>query len=574
MSHVCPPSFLSLGLSDHVLAALADAGYKSPSPIQAASIPHLLAGRDLLGQAQTGTGKTAAFALPLLSKPGAARRGAPGALVLTPTRELAIQVAEAFQGYARHIPDFHVVPIYGGQSHAGQLRQLRRGAQVVVGTPGRVMDHMRRGTLKTDNLRSLVLDEADEMLRMGFIADVEWILERLPARRQIALFSATMPAVIRRVAQRHLRNPAEVKIAARTRTAATIRQRYCMVSGPRKLEALTRILEGEAFDAMLVFVRTRAATVDLAEKLAARGHACAPLNGDIPQALREKTVARLRNGGLDVLVATDVAARGLDVARVSHVVNYDIPPDSESYVHRIGRTGRAGRSGEAILFVSARERRLLRAIEQATRQPIEVMEMPGTGTINRRRIARFKQRIADTLAREDLDPFRRLVEEFQAEQNVEPLQLAAALAAMAQGDAPLLLAEDQASGEESAKRQGRVVSGTSENAGKTIPSGDRRDRRPQGSGRPLPLKAHPGIEMERFRLAVGRSHGVRAGNIGGAIANEAGIESEYIGRIAIHEDHCTVDLPAGMPREIFRHLKQTRVCGRPLALTRMADRHL
>ncbi len=574
MSTDTTPTFQSLGLSEHVLKALSDVGYETPSPIQAASIPHLLAGRDLLGQAQTGTGKTAAFALPLLSRIGPAQRGQPQLLVLTPTRELAIQVAEAFQSYARYLPDFHVLPIYGGQAYDSQLRQLRRGVQVVVGTPGRVMDHMRRGTLKMDSLRTLVLDEADEMLRMGFIDDVEWILEQMPESRQIALFSATMPAVIRRVAQRHLRDPQEVKIASRTSTAATIRQRYWLVSGLHKLDALTRILETESFDAMLIFVRTRTATVDLTEKLAARGYACAPLSGDIPQAQREKTVARLKNGGLDILVATDVAARGLDVERISHVLNYDIPLDTESYVHRIGRTGRAGRSGEAILFVAHRERRLLRAIEQATRQPIEAMEMPSTGVINRQRITRFKQRIIDTLAGEDLELFQQLVTEFQQEQAVDPLQIAAALACMAQGDEPLLLPEREAAARRPAaeKRDKRDKREKYDKRDKPERAEKPGRRAESGGARALPLKTHPEIEMERFRLNVGRSHGVKAGNIVGAIANEAGIESDYIGHIGIFEDYCTVDLPAGMPKEIFQHLKKARVCGRQLGMERMASR--
>ncbi|MFQ5488929.1 MAG: helicase-related protein, partial [Gammaproteobacteria bacterium] len=484
---------------------------------------------------------------------------------------LAIQVAEAFQSYARYLSDFHVLPIYGGQAYDSQLRQLRRGVQVVVGTPGRVMDHMRRGTLKMDSLRTLVLDEADEMLRMGFIDDVEWILEQMPESRQIALFSATMPAVIRRVAQRHLRDPQEVKIAARTSTAATIRQRYWLVSGLHKLDALTRILETERFDAMLVFVRTRTATVELTEKLAARGYACAPLSGDIPQAQREKTVARLKNGGLDILVATDVAARGLDVERISHVLNYDIPLDTESYVHRIGRTGRAGRSGEAILFVAHRERRLLRAIEQATRQPIEAMEMPSTGAINRQRIARFKERIGDTLARQDLELFQQLVTEFQQEQDVGPLQIAAALACMAQGDEPLLLPEREAAPQRPAKAQREAREKHTKREKSERPEKFPR-RADSGGSKALSLKTHPEIEMERFRLAVGRSHGVKAGNIVGAIANEAGIESDYIGHIGIFEDYCTVDLPAGMPKEIFQHLKKARVCGRQLGLQRMVSR--
>ncbi|HED19640.1 MAG TPA: DEAD/DEAH box helicase, partial [Gammaproteobacteria bacterium] len=359
-------SFSEMNLAAPLLKAIEDVGYEQPSPIQAKSIPVLLEGRDLLGQAQTGTGKTAAFALPLLSRLDLSLRE-PQLLVLAPTRELAIQVAEAFQTYARHLKNFHVLPIYGGQSYEIQLRQLRRGVHVVVGTPGRVMDHMRNGKLKLDSLQALVLDEADEMLRMGFIDDVEWVLEQTPDTRQIALFSATMPKVIRKVAERHLNNPVVIKIDQKTATAETIRQRYWQVSGLHKLDALTRVLEAENFDAMLVFVRTKTATVELAEKLAARGHACEALNGDIQQKMRERIVERLKKGQIDILVATDVVARGLDVRRISHVINYDIPTDVEAYIHRIGRTGRAGSPGDAILFVSPREKRLLRSIEKTIR---------------------------------------------------------------------------------------------------------------------------------------------------------------------------------------------------------------
>jgi len=392
-----PLTFRELDLPATVLRALDDVGYESPSPIQAATIPPLLAGRDVLGQAQTGTGKTAAFALPILSRIDPEQR-LPQALVLAPTRELAIQVAEAFQKYATHLPNFHVLPIYGGQGYGPQLHALRRGVQVVVGTPGRVIDHLERGTLDLSQLRCLVLDEADEMLRMGFVDDVEAVLQKTPPTRQIALFSATMPAPIRRIAQTHLKDPVEVTIKAKTTTATNIRQRYWQVSGLHKLDALTRILEAEPFDAMIIFARTKAATEELAEKLAARGMAAAAINGDIQQQQRERTIQRLKDGQIDILVATDVAARGLDVERISHVLNFDIPYDTEAYVHRIGRTGRAGRSGDAILFVAPRERGMLRAIERATRQPIEQMTLPTVEAVNDQRIARFKQRITDSRA--------------------------------------------------------------------------------------------------------------------------------------------------------------------------------
>ncbi len=551
-----PPAFRDMGLCAPLLEALQEVGYEAPTHIQAECIPALLAGHDLLGQAQTGTGKTAAFALPLLSRLDMKRRE-PQVLVLAPTRELAIQVAEAFQRYARHLHDFHVLPIYGGQSYDIQLRQLKRGAQVVVGTPGRVMDHMRRGTLKLDALQTLVLDEADEMLRMGFIDDVQWVLEHTPEARQIALFSATMPREIQKVAQRHLHDPKIIQIAQRTATAETITQRYWPVSGLHKLDALTRLLEAEQFEAVLIFVRTKTATVELAEKLEARGHACEALNGDIPQQQRERIVERLRKGKLDILVATDVVARGLDVERISHVINYDIPTDAEAYIHRIGRTGRAGRKGDAILFVAPREKRLLHAIEKATRQPITPMQMPTARDINVQRVQRFKQRVRDALANERNEIFYQMLTEVQEEETVEALEIAAALARLLQGDEPLLLPEHA---HQSDKRP------PPDRPPAELPT---RKHHARPSNQPLPLKGHPEVRMERFRLAVGERHGVKPGNIVGAIANEADIDSEYIGHIEIHDSFSTIDLPAGMPKETFVALKKTRVCQQRLAIERM-----
>ncbi|MFZ0468279.1 MAG: DEAD/DEAH box helicase [Thiogranum sp.] len=545
-----PPTFAAMNLAPPLLKAVEDVGYEQPSPIQAEAIPALLEGHDLLGQAQTGTGKTAAFALPLLSRLDLSRRE-PQILVLTPTRELAIQVAEAFQTYARHLKDFHVMPIYGGQSYEVQLRQLRRGVHVVVGTPGRVMDHMRSGKLKLGGLQALVLDEADEMLRMGFIDDVEWVLEQIPATRQIALFSATMPKEIRKVADRHLRDPRVIKVAQKTATAETIRQRYWQVSGLHKLDALTRILEAEPYDAMLVFVRTKTSTVELAEKLEARGHACEALNGDIAQAQRERIVERLKQGKIDILVATDVVARGLDVQRISHVINYDIPTDVEAYIHRIGRTGRAGKLGDAILFVSPREKRLLYAIEKTIRQPIEPMQMPTAKDINLQRVLRFKQRIRDSLANERNELYYQLLTEVQQEESAEPLEIAAALAALLQGDEPLLLNE-----KEHTPRHDPA-------AAKRPPRDEQRPPRRSktaSSDEVIPLKGHPEVEMQRFRIAVGYQHGVKPGNIVGAIANEAQLDSEYIGHIEIFEDYSTVDLPAGMPKETLFALRKARVC--------------
>ncbi|WP_456418049.1 DEAD/DEAH box helicase [Thiolapillus sp.] len=551
-----PLSFEELGLPPVLRRALADIGYETPSPIQERCIPLLREGKDLLGQAQTGTGKTGAFALPLLAKIDI-KQQKPQVLVLTPTRELAIQVAEAFQTYAHHMKGFHVLPIYGGQAFSQQLRLLKRGVHVVVGTPGRVMDHLRRNTLQLDGLKSLVLDEADEMLRMGFIDDVEWILEQAPEERQTALFSATMPDVIRKVAHKHLRQPIEVRIKSKTSTATTIHQRYWLVSGLHKLDALTRLLEVENFDAMLIFVRTRIATVELADKLSARGYAAEALNGDIAQTQREKTVERLKNGKLDILVATDVAARGLDVERISHVLNYDIPYDTESYVHRIGRTGRAGRKGEAILFVAPKERRLLRAIEKATSHPIEQMHMPSTSDINDKRVAKFKQRILDTLATEDLGIYEDVLEELRKENDLDPMQVASALALLAQGSDPLLIKDPP--------RKPKTQKVRGEDTGKAGA------RKSGFSPKALPLKEFPDLEMERFIIDAGYNHDVKPGNIVGAIANEAGIESCYIGAIEIHDDFTTVDLPEGMPREVMEILQKARVAGRKMAL-RPADK--
>jgi ATP-dependent RNA helicase DeaD len=542
------PSFRDLALSAPVLKALDDVGYETPSPIQAQIIPYMSAGKDVIGQAQTGTGKTAAFALPLLSRLDL-KKAEPQVLVLAPTRELAIQVAEAFQRYAAHLKDFHVLPIYGGQEYGSQIRNLKRGAHVVVGTPGRVMDHMRKGTLKLDAITTLVLDEADEMLRMGFIDDVEWILEQTPQQRQIALFSATMPEAIRRIAERYLHEPQHVSIKLRTTTAETIHQRYWTVSGLHKLDALTRILEAEPFDGMIVFVRTKTATVELAEKLEARGYAAAALNGDIAQNLRERTIERLKSGKLDILVATDVAARGLDVERITHVVNFDIPYDTEAYVHRIGRTGRAGRKGEAILFVSPREKKLLNAIERATRQKIDMMELPSTDLINNKRIARFTQQITDILAAEDLGFYLGLLEQYQAQHDIPAMEIAAALAKLLQGDKPFLLKQH---GEKSKFK---------EEAGKPRDAGSEAPKKRKDSARDA--------DMQRFRIDVGKKHGVKPGNIVGAIANEAGLDSQYIGQIDIFEDYSTVDLPSGMPKDVFNDLKKVWVSGQQLNISRL-----
>ena len=564
-----PASFRDLALSEPVLRALADVGYESPSPIQAATIPVLLSGADMLGQAQTGTGKTAAFALPALSRIDLSKHE-PQVLVLVPTRELALQVSEAFLRYAAHIKGFHVLPIYGGQSYQPQLNALRRGVHVVVGTPGRVIDHMNRGTLKLGGLSLLVLDEADEMLAMGFVDAVESILEQTPPKRQVALFSATMAAPIRRIAAKHLRSPVEVTIKSKTTTATNIRQRYWMVSGMHKLDALTRILEAETFDGMLVFTRTKQSTVELAEKLEARGFAAAPLNGDIPQPLRERTVARLKAGQIDILVATDVAARGLDVERIGHVVNYDVPYDTESYVHRIGRTGRAGRKGEAILFIAPRERNMLRAIERATRQAIEPMNLPTVDAVNSLRIAKFKLRVTETIGQADAKALRPVIEQLEAETGLPLIEIAAALAQMAQGTTPLLLGgnADRGGDERGGVPRGGALPPTRSSAP------PERARAPERAAEP-PRQPRPrtaGGLMETFRIEVGSTHGIKPSNVVGAIANEAGIEGVHIGRVDIREDHSFVDLPEGMPKQIFKLLQKVLVAGRELRISQVSEK--
>jgi len=541
-------SFRDLDLPDALLATLDEVGYETPTPIQAQAIPSLLKGLDLLGHAPTGTGKTAAFALPLLARIDIARPQVQ-VMTLTPTRELAIQVAEAFQRYASHIPGFHVLPVYGGQAYTGQIRQLRRGVHVVVGTPGRIMDHMRKGTLKLGALKALVLDEADEMLRMGFIDAVEWILEQTPEKRQMALFSATIPKEIERIARRHLNEPQKISIKTRTATAETVRQRYWFVSGLHKLDALTRILEVEPFDAILMFVRTKTATTELAERLEARGYSAAAMNGDMAQSQREQMIERLKKGSLDILVATDVAARGLDVERISHVVNYDIPYDTEAYIHRIGRTGRAGRQGNAILFVAPRERRMLSAIERATRQKIEPLELPSTEIVNNKRIADFKQKISDTLAAGELAFMQSLVEQYQQEHDVPALEIAAALANISIGDRPLLMKPEK-------PRPARTMTDSTPRKGR----GEKRQRKSQ---------ARPDKGWERFRLEVGSQHGVKPGNIVGAIANEAGLDGQHIGHIEINEGFSLIDLPVGMPHEVFNDLKKVWVCGQALRISRL-----
>ena len=545
-------TFQDLNLSTDVLKAISEIGYETPSPIQAQAIPALMTGNDILGMAQTGTGKTAAFALPALSQANTKQKD-PQVLVLAPTRELAIQVAEAFQSFAHYMKGFHVLPIYGGSDYGTQIRALKRGVQVVVGTPGRVMDHMRKGTLKLDNLKLLVLDEADEMLRMGFIDDVEWVLQHTPDSRQIALFSATMPKEVHRIATRYLNNPTEVIIKQQTVTATTIDQKYLFVSGSHKLDALTRILEAEdEIDASIIFVRTKTATVDLAEKLEARGYAAAALNGDIAQNQRERIVNQLKKGKLDILVATDVVARGLDVPRISHVFNYDIPQDNEAYVHRIGRTGRAGRSGSAILFVTPREKRLLKSIERTTKSKIPEMHLPSTQDINDSRVARFKTRIIEATQLDDIQFYQEMIEQIEAEQNIPAVEIAAAIARLMQGDVPFFMPDKPV---REAPKEGR---GRDPRDGRR----ERRERKPRRE-----RSAFPDEGMARYRLEVGAQHGVKPGNIVGCIANEAGLDSELIRQLTIEDSYSTVDLPEGMPKEVVQDLRKAWVCGQQLKLS-------
>ena len=559
-------TFRELGLSENLLRALDELGYEKPTPIQSASIDPLMAGKDILGQAQTGTGKTGAFALPLLNK--VTSQTTLQILVLAPTRELAVQVAEALSSYAKFIKNFHVLPIYGGQSMQQQLNALKRGPQVIVGTPGRVMDHMRRGTLKLDSLKALVLDEADEMLKMGFIDDIEWILEHTPSERQLALFSATMPEQIKRVANQHLRSPVHVRIESSQTTVESIEQRFVQVSQHNKLEALVRVLEVENTEGIIIFVRTRNSCVELAEKLEARGYASSPLHGDMNQQARERAVEQLKNGKLDILIATDVAARGLDVERIGHVVNYDIPYDTEAYVHRIGRTGRAGRNGMAILFVTSREMRMLRTIERATNSRISPMKVPSPETVAERRLSRLGEQLAQTM-NNDLEFMREAVAQLCQQLEVDTDLLAAALLHQVQQERPLQLPAIQE----------RVRDERSERSERSSDRGADRGERRSRESRPMPaslgsaeaLKDNPDLKMCRYVIDVGRENGVGVGNIVGAIANEANIDSRYIGAIQLYDSVTTVDLPDGMPKDVLQHLKKVRVCGKPLNIREAGD---
>jgi ATP-dependent RNA helicase DeaD len=566
--------FQTLGISAPVLKAVQNLGYEQPSPIQAQSIPILLGGKNLLGTAQTGTGKTAAFALPLLSNIDPQQK-TPQILVLTPTRELAIQVAEAFQSYAKHIKGFNVLPIYGGADIGGQLRGLKRGAQVVVGTPGRMLDHLKRKSLNLSQVKSLVLDEADEMLRMGFIDDVEMILSKTPAESQRALFSATMPAAIKRVADKYLGDAQQVRIQSKTQTVERIKQQYITVKAHQKMDALTRVLEVEQFDGMIIFVRTKSSTVDIADRLQARGFSSAALNGDLSQAIRERTIGKLKRGQIDVVVATDVAARGLDVERISHVINFDIPYDNESYVHRIGRTGRAGREGNAILFITPKETRLLRSIEKTTKSTIAPLTMPSNAQVSDQRIQQFTEQLSKTLETPRLDKFREMIVKYVEENDLDMADVAAALTYENQKERPLFPKLDN------------IVAPRQDNSGKNRDRDRNRDR--DGKNRERKGKdnfskdtpRNPRAKSERiirdedgnvvpmltYRLEVGKNDSVEPSNIVGAIANEADISSQYIGQIILHDEYSTVDLPDGMPDDVFKTLKKARVRSKALNIS-------
>jgi ATP-dependent RNA helicase DeaD len=560
-------TFADLGLKAPILEALNDLGYEKPSPIQAECIPHLLGGRDVLGMAQTGSGKTAAFSLPLLNNLDPELK-APQILVLAPTRELAVQVAEAMTDFSKHMRGVNVVALYGGQRYDVQLRALRQGPQIVVGTPGRLLDHLKRGTLDLSKLSGLVLDEADEMLRMGFIEDVETIMAEIPDGHQTALFSATMPEAIRRITRRFMKEPQEVRIQSSVTTRPDISQSYWSVYGMRKNEALVRFLEAEDFDAAIIFVRTKNATLEVAEALERSGYNSAALNGDMNQALREQTLERLKDGRLDILIATDVAARGLDVERISLVVNYDIPMDSESYVHRIGRTGRAGRAGRALLFVENRERRLLRNIERTMKLTIPEVELPNAELLGKRRLEKFAAKVQQQLESSDLDQYRALLAKIQPEEELDIETLAAALLKMAQGERPLIVPPDAPM---RPKREFRDRDERFERRGDRNDRGPRGDR-PERGGEDRPRRERRDAgEMELYRIEVGRDDGVEVRHIVGAIANEGDISSRYIGNIKLFGTHSTIELPKGMPGEVLQHFTRTRILNKPMNMQLLGD---
>ena len=553
--------FDDLGLSPEVLEGVQKAGFETPSPIQAKAIPIFLSGKNLLGTAQTGTGKTAAFTLPLLSRI-AFKKNETSMLVLSPTRELAIQVAEAIQHFAIAMPHLHIVPVYGGQDIGIQFRALKRTPQIVVATPGRLIDHLKRGTISLEKVQTVVLDEADEMLDMGFMEEVEEILSKVPENAQRGLFSATMPANVKKIIDRYLGDYEEACIEAKTATVDKVRQRYLTVRAEQKMEALTRVLEGEIYDGVIIFVRTKQLTAEVAERLEARGFNAAPLSGDLAQALRERTINRLKEGKIDIIVATDVAARGLDVDRISHVINYDIPYDTESYVHRIGRTARAGREGNAILFITPRERRLLKMIERATRKSIDPMEIPTGEQISDRRVSAFKQKVLDAIEAGGLEEFRNLVESLVEEKGIPALDVAAAVTKLAQAGQPLFpadLPELKAVTLREERRKAREDK---------FGNGPREER--EHSPR---IENENGIEegFERYYLGVGRRDHISPRDIVGAIAGESGMDSAEIGRIKLFDRFSTVELPEGLAPEIKLILEEMTIRGNPSRFRLMTD---
>ena len=572
--------FAQFDFSKSILQALVEAGYEQPTPIQLACIPEMLKGSDIAATAQTGTGKTAAFALPLLEQLTPNDKSTQ-ALILAPTRELAIQVATALQTYATFIRGISILPIYGGQGMDSQLRQLKRGAQIVVGTPGRVMDHLRRKTLKLHSLKTIVLDEADEMLRMGFIEDVEWILDHTPKNRQIALFSATMPAPIRKIAERHLQSAQHIAIKSETKTVSSIDQYYWLVKGTSKLEALNRILASENYDGIVIFVRTKNNTVELSDKLAQMGQNVAAINGDMNQSLREKTIEKLRKGQINILVATDVVARGIDVARVSHVFNYDMPHDSDVYIHRIGRTGRAGRSGKAILFVTPRERHLLKAIEKHTKQLITQVSLPSTQQVVEKRMEQLKEDIKKLIQQPKDQRIVDLTHAIQSESDVDWEELSSALVMALHQKNPVFSSKDHSSREPRESREPRNSRESRESRQEREPRRDRASNKKQSKNdfkpnvrEPKPIYDEDGsvVESENYKLAVGHNDGVKPKDIVGAIANEADLSSQFIGQIIIHDDYSIVNLPSGMPKETFQHLKKVRVRQKPLQIELFKER--
>ena len=562
-------------MPENLVSAVKALGFETSTAIQAQTIPPLLAGKDVLGEAQTGTGKTAAFGLPALAKIDVNLRK-PQLMVLAPTRELAIQVAEAIETFAKDMKGLKVATLYGGQSYQPQFQQLERGAQVVVGTPGRLMDHLRRKSLKLANLSFCVLDEADEMLNMGFLEDIEWILEHLPKETQMALFSATMPAQIRKVANRFLKDPEHIKIAAVKKEKANITQYAWKVSGINKMTALERIAETVEYDAMIIFVRTRNDTIEVAEKLERAGYASVALNGDMNQAQRERTVDQLKSGVSSILVATDVVARGLDIPRISLVINYDLPGDNEAYVHRIGRTGRAGRSGTAISFVRPREMYSLRHYERLTSGTVAMYDLPNIQEIGKARIERTRNELASVIADKELTAMREIIEAMASESELSMTDLAAALLYQKQLKQPLQPKEDPKPRRDARERNDRD-GGRNDSRGARDSRGGRNDARGgRDSGRnenraeraPRKAKvARSDVDWQTYRLEVGKEHGARPGDIVGAIANEISLDSSYIGAINLHDKHSFVQLPKGMPEKSFTQLKRVQVRRQALAIT-------